>query len=144
MKPTILIANAILACSILSVAYAADQTDIATQPQHTAKMLLIRPAKDRNAFERHKNFAHSWHRALQQTKQLSLEQAKTVATAAVILYGDSNMQVGEITPVAAQHDLQNYQVQITNKEGKTLETVLMNGRNGRIIQNPEVRSQKRR
>ncbi len=136
MKTSILIVNVIFALSLLSVSYAADQIDSVKQPQRTAKMLLITPVQHQKNAKHHKNFAHSWRHALQQMKQLSPDQAKIVAMAAVILYGDSDMRVGQITAVAADHGLQNYQVQILNKEGKIIESILMNGRSGRIIFKP--------
>ena len=100
------------------------------QPQaHSPQMLVLQ--KSRQTFKH--SFTGSWAIALHRTKQLTSAEAKTVADAAVILYGDSSMKVGKITAVPGKKDHQNYQVQITNQDGKVLNTFTMNGVNGNLM-----------
>lgn len=83
-----------------------------------------------------RNFTRSWRRALHRSKALTLEQIKVVSQAAIILYGDSNMRIGKITPVPAFHkraNHSNYRVQITNQNGNVLNTVLVNGITGKVM-----------
>jgi hypothetical protein len=47
MRKVILLVSVILTCSIVNVSYAAVQKTKTMQPQKTAKMLLIKPAKQK-------------------------------------------------------------------------------------------------
>ncbi len=123
----------IITASIAGVVFA-DQTS-ATQSvsQNEPMQTLFQPHFKHNKFKH--SFMGSWIVALHHVKQLTPAQAKIVAQAAVILYGDSNMQVGSVTAVSGNNGQQNYQIQITSTAGKKLTTLLMNGNNGKIMPN---------
>src|SRR5665213_1336846 len=128
------IATGIFAVAFIGVVFADTMTTTPSDTK-TASMLPLHKAffQPFNFQKSENDFTGSWFKALHHVKQLTSEQAKTVAQAAVILYGDSDMQVGNITAVAGEHGQQNYQIQITNTTGETLATLLMNGNNGKIL-----------
>jgi hypothetical protein len=134
------IAIGVIALTLSSVGFSAGMPNMtSTTPMgaagSNAMMPLSMPQFQACKFQKYKHsFVGSWVNAFRQTKQLTADQAKIVAEAAVILYGDSTMQVGTVTAVPGNHGQQNYQIQITNTAGNVLSTVLMNGRNGKIIQ----------
>lgn len=134
------IAAGITVLSLASVSLAAampnmPSTTPTASPSAAMMTTMPMPQSQHCKFQKYKHsFVGSWVIAFHQTKQLTAAQAKIVAQAAVILYGDSTMQVGTVTAVPGNNGQQNYQVQITNTAGNVLSTVLMNGRNGKIIQ----------
>lgn len=132
--------------SLLGIAIAEVGTQDPLQTvNHSSQMLNLQKKQKYKCNEIHNeqfkhSFSGSWIMALHHTKQLNPVEAKTVASAAVILYGDSNWKVGKITPIPSKNGQENYQVEITNQDGKVLNTFTMNGINGKImpIQKPKV------
>lgn len=127
----------IILVSLASVGLAATMPSTSSAATTSGTMMPTMPMPQFKLckFQKYKHsFAGSWVTAFHQTKQLTVTQAKIVAQAAVILYGDSTMQVGTVTAVPGNNGQQNYQVQITNAAGNVLSTVMMNGHNGKIMQ----------
>ncbi len=126
----------VVSVSLVGFGFAA-QTTMQTNNLNSPMLSLHKPCKDQRQFHCGHHFMHSfagsWMMGLQHAKQLTADQAKIVAEAAVILYGDSSMQVGTVTTVPSGDGHQNYQIQIINTSGQVLTTLKMNGSNGAII-----------
>jgi len=134
------IATGLVTVSLAGVAFADVAKPMPLQPQNASpQMLKLQkpkpPCHKGNKFKRafKHSFMGSWAMGLHGVKQLTPTEAKTVADAAVILYGDSSMKVGKITAVPAKKGHENYQVQITNQDGKILKTYTMSGINGKLM-----------
>lgn len=131
----------VVSVSLLGLGFAADVTTQTTN-SNTPMLPLQKPGMQK-MHHGHFHFSNpffnslpgTWVIGLHQAKQLTPDQAKIVAEAAVILYGDGDMQVGSVTAVPDNNGHNNYQIQITNKSGQVLTTLTMKGTNGKIINN---------
>lgn len=75
----------------------------------------------------------SWHRALGPDRVKTPAEAKTVAEAAIILFGNpQEMKVGEIKPMKLRHGNNGYQISIVDAKGATMKTLVMSAKNGSL------------
>jgi len=130
-----LVIGSIIALSLTSVANAAQSKPETLIKVPQAQLLKLQKPRHHECLKhkRRLGFVRSWHRALNKIEPLTTAQAKTVANAAVALYGDSNMRVTRVTPFKNKYGQQNYKVVINNQQGKALGVLMMNGSNGRIM-----------
>lgn len=134
IKSVMLIAVFSMTVGATCLAQTSDMLSLESSNNTVKPMKLIKPvAKNQcSSHKFRKSFARSWFMALRHTRQLTEAQAKIVAQAAVILYGDGSLSVGKVTPVKGQKH-ENYQIQIVNNKTQVKNTILMNGINGSIM-----------
>lgn len=107
-------------------------------PKHE-RMMLVKPVRVKRVEllvirgghrHAHHRLQRSWRRALRPVRLYTPAQARTIAHAAILLYGTPNMKVGSVKPVTTKKGRRLYTIQIVNTRGATIKRIRMNPRNG--------------
>ena len=69
---------------------------------------------------------------LKNTKPYTIEQAKTIAEAGLLLKNHRNFRIGEVKAMPNQKKAPTYRMQVINKKGKVVRNVLFNARSAVI------------
>ncbi len=74
----------------------------------------------------------TWHRALNSNKHLSKQDAKVLTQAAIILYGNKNTQITDITAGKGKKGRDVYFINLKNPQSDSIQKIIMNAANGRM------------
>lgn len=74
----------------------------------------------------------TWHKAMKGNKHFTADDAKVLTQAAILLYGNKDMQIKSITPVTSKRGKQFYRIEISSKNKPGVKTIMMNGANGKM------------
>lgn len=138
-----LLATGIIIASVAaftSSVLAAPMMELQPPPQDSSQAAELTPAPKANF--QHADYrgklhglmvVGSWQRALTPERIKTPAEAKTVAQAAIILFGNpQEMQVGNVKPMKLRYGGNGYQITIIDARGDTIKTLIMNAKNGRL------------
>lgn len=74
----------------------------------------------------------SWRRALRPTRDYSTDDARILAQAGILKYGDKAMKVGDISSFNTPKGRHMYKIQILGKNKQMIRNLIMNPKNGRV------------
>ena len=79
---------------------------------------------------------HSWLRALRPARHYTTDDARILAQAAILKYGEKTMKVGNIASVADAKGRQRYNILIIDKSNRVIKTLIMDPNNGLVKLKP--------
>lgn len=108
---------------------AASQTEASTSNTKTTEL-----TPSQHSCEGKFHHQHSmWRLGFKHDKHLSVDDAKVITKAALLMHGKHNLDVGKITAKMGHHGQTVFVVQIVNKKkNEIVKTVILNSRNGHI------------
>ncbi len=129
-KHVIALAMSLIIPSVLASAHAGDNTSSLklNQPCNTHILKLQKPHRGHRMLM----IEHSWNRALRPARNYSTDEARILAQAAIVKYGDKKLKVGEIASFSNPKGRKLYNIQIIGKDSKVMKTLIMNPHNGHV------------
>lgn len=129
-KHVIALAMSLIIPSLAASAHASDNTKPLklTQPCNMKMLKLQKPHHGRRMLA----IEHSWNRALRPDRNYSTNDARILAQAAILKYGDKKVKVGDIAPFTNQKGRQRYAIQLIGKDNKVVKTLIMNPHTGHV------------
>jgi len=127
-----IISGAIISAVALN-SYADNQT-VPTKPAQasTIKKIQQRPAHRLQFHKARKKHKKAWDLGLSHNMKLNAKQARTIASAALLMEGYKQYHIGAIKQINSPRHKTLYLANIVNKKNKTVRRIIVNGSNGHI------------
>ncbi len=106
--------------------------------QQSVKPLTLVPAKNtlikirRVKVKVVKRQHPAWRLGLSHNKNLSIDNARTITKAALLMKGRKDLSVGKIKPSINRKGRKVYMIQLVNAKHKVVSSILLNSKNGHI------------